>query len=66
MKHLPRTHRVSVAEFRERFQDPDISFHYVESARQRAAICTKAFTNQELLLKVCDLMNVIDPKRLKS
>ena len=59
MRHLLRTHAVSVASLHEVFKRPDISLEYVQSERQ-ADIYTKAFDNGDKWRAVCTLIGVYD------
>ena len=45
MRHLTRTHRVSVQWLHEVFSEPFLDLLYIESARQAADIMTKGFTD---------------------
>ena len=62
MRHVPRTHRVSIQWLHEVFQEPFLSLEYVESCRQAADIFTKGFSNPEKWAAVCTLIYHINPK----
>ena len=66
MRYIGRTHGVSVAWLHERFKDPSVRLIYEKSDRMCADIYTKAFTQAEKWDEVCELINVIDPKRLDA
>ena len=63
MRHLGRTHRVSVSWLYERFQDRWADLRYIFSAKQAADIFTKAFVNPEKWDQVRQLVNVVHPAR---
>ena len=62
MRHMGRTHRVSVAWLHERFQTDDFELRYTESSQMAADIFTKEFTDSEKFKQVCSLINHVDPK----
>jgi hypothetical protein len=64
VRHLGRTRGVSVAWLHECFQMRDIHLQYVDTAQQAADIYTKMFNNPAKWEAVCDLVGVLDPKRL--
>ena len=66
MRHIKRTHGVSIAWLHERFEEPFLSLHYEISTRMAADIYTKAFTDPHKWQNVCELINVIDPERLSD
>ena len=45
VRHIERTHRVSIAGLHERFTEPGITLFYEESTKQAADIYTKAITH---------------------
>ena len=61
MRHLHRTHRVSVDWLHEVFQRDDIVLVYEISDRQCADIFTKAFTNADKWKHACELIAVMSP-----
>ena len=65
MRHLHRTHRVSVDWLHEIFQRDDVVLTYEVSDRQCADIFTKAFANPEKWRHVCELIAVLSPEHLK-
>eukprot|EP00972_Heterocapsa_arctica_P036105 5312904-Heterocapsa_arctica.AAC.1 len=64
MRYILRTHGVSVAWLHEAFKNDVSDVDYELSSRMRADIYTKAFTAAALWVQVCDLINIVDPKRL--
>ncbi len=64
MRHLGRTHRVSVAFMHECFTQPGIDLVYEMTHRQCADIYTKAFTEPAKWYAVCLLVNVVDGRKL--
>ena len=64
MRHLHRTHRVSVDWLHEVFSRGDVVLVYESSDRQCADIFTKAFTNPEKWVHVCELVGIMGPSRL--
>ena len=66
MRYLARTHRVSVAWLHETFSQQSITLMYEVSSRMCADIYTKAFTDATKWQAVCDLINIVDPKRLQQ
>jgi len=66
MRYLHRTHRVSVAWLHEVCQGAEIKLTYEVSAKMAADIFTKAFPDKNKWTAVCDLINHIDPARLKK
>ena len=66
MRYLARTHRVSVAWLHETFSRQNIGLMYEVSSKMCADIYTKAFTEVTKWQAVCDLINIVDPKRLKQ
>ena len=62
---LPRAHRVSVAWLHEVFSHQDIDLIYQVSFKTCADIYTKAFTDASKWLAACDLINIVDPSRLR-
>ena len=66
MRYLHRTHRVSVAWLHEVFKGEHLRLIYEISARMAADIFTKAFSDKAKWLAVCDLINHVDPARLKG
>ena len=66
MRYLARTHRVSVAWLHETFSHQDIDLIYEVSSRMCADIYTKAFPDTAKWLAACDLINTVDPSRIKQ
>ena len=64
MRYLARTHRVSVAWLYEAFASDSIRIIYEVSAKMCADIYTKAFTDATKWSAACDLINIVDPKRI--
>ena len=64
MRHIGRTHGVSVAWMFERFQQDDYSLGYCDTADQAADIYTKAFSDPLKWKHACELAGVVDPKTL--
>ena len=48
------------------FSQQNIGLMYEVSSRMCADICTKAFTDATKWQAVCDLINIVDPKRLQQ
>ena len=65
MRYLARTHRVSVAWLHETFSQQKKCLMYEVSSRMCADIYTEAFTDATKWQAVCDLINIVDPKRLQ-
>ena len=61
MRHLHRTHRVSVDWLHETFKRDDIALVYETSDRQCADIFTKAFSNPDKWKHACELIAVLSP-----
>ena len=66
MRYLSRTHRVSVAWLHETFSQQEIELVYEVSAKMCADIYTKAFTDASKWIAACDLINIVDPSRLRQ
>jgi len=64
MRHIGRTHGVSVAWLWERFQEDDYDLTYCESADQCADVYTKASSDKFKWQHACELAGVMDPKEL--
>jgi hypothetical protein len=62
MRHLLRTHRVSVNALHEMIARDDVVLLYEESNRQAADIYTKAFTNPDKWRYACELISVFTPE----
>jgi hypothetical protein len=58
MRHLGRTHRVSVNALHEMIHRDDVLLIYEESSRQAADIYTKAFTNPDKWKYACELISI--------
>ena len=66
MRYFARTHRVSVAWLHETFSQQNTGLMYEASSRMCADIYRKAFTEATKWQAVCDLVNIVDPKRLQQ
>ena len=66
MRYLARTHRVSVAWLHETFSRQNTCLMYEASSKMCADIYTKAFTEVTKWQAACDLINIVDPVRLKQ
>ena len=65
MRYLGRqTHRISVAWLHEVSQGPMHQLIVEESNSMCADIYTKAFSDRVKLQSACDLINIVDPRRL--
>jgi hypothetical protein len=64
MRHLGRTHGVSVAWLHERMQDGDVGMSYCDTSDQSADVYTKTFGDPQKWAKAHELVGVIDPRRL--
>ncbi len=64
MRHIGRTHRVSVAWMHKRFTTRGINLVYESTHRQCADIYTKGFTEPLKWYAVCLLVNVVDGHKL--
>ena len=70
MRHLSRTHRISVAFLHEWFGNPEtkqnVVLEYCKTDAMSADIYTKAFTDKSKWVAVCDLINILAMSRLSS
>ena len=66
MRHLGRTHRVSVAWLHERFAELGIDLRFEMTHRQAADIYTKAFHELVKWIAACLLINIVDGKHLET
>ena len=66
MRYFSRTHRVSVAWLHETFSSEEIKLVYELSSKMCADICTKAFPDGPKWTAACDLINVVDPQRIRQ
>ena len=66
MRYHPRTHRVSVAWLHETFSHQNIDLVYKVSSKMCADIYTKASTDASKWIAACDLINIVDPGRLRQ
>ena len=64
MRHLGRTHRVSVAWLHERIAEPGIDLRYEMTHRQAGDIYTKAFYEALKWTAACLLINMVDGRQL--
>ena len=61
MRHLERTHRVSVKWAHERFNTGEFDIEKVDTDVQASDIFTKAFLEVKKWEQVCALANTLDP-----
>ena len=66
MWYLGRTPRISVAWLHEVFQNLQHKLVYEESGKMSADIYTKGFSDRHELQAACDLVNIVDPARLRQ
>ena len=66
MKHLGRTHGVSVMWLHERYHEEPYLFQYIDTDQQAADVYTKGFADVAKWQQVCELVNVIDPVRFPT
>ena len=66
MRHLGRTHRVSVAWLHQRFAELGIDLHFEVTHRQAAEIYTKAFHEALKWIAACLLINIVDGTQLEA
>ena len=66
MRHLGRTHRVSVTWLHERFAEPGLLLRYEMTHRQAADIYTKAFNEALKWTAACLLINIVDGTQLET
>ena len=66
MRHLGRTHRVSVSWLHERFAELGIDLCFVMTLRQAADIYTKAFHEALKWVAACLLINIVDGTQLEA
>ena len=66
MRHLGRTHRVSVDWLHEQFSSDQISLLYEKTDRQAGDIFTKGFTNPDKWRHAAELINILSPDLLKA
>ena len=64
MRHLGRTHRISVAWLHERFKEPQCQLHYCPTLSQCADIYTKAFENKDKWTHARRLISVMAPNEM--
>ena len=64
MRHIGRTHGVSIAWLWERFQHDEYDLSYCDTADQAADIYTKAFTDKFKWAHACELAGVLEPSQL--
>ena len=63
MRHLGRTHRVSVSWLHERFSEPQLTLVKEPTDIMFADIFTKGFANPDKWDAVCALINIRDPTK---
>ena len=66
MRYFGRTHRISVAWLHEVFKNPNDLLMHEESNTMCADIYTKGFSDRLKWRSACDLINIIDPARIKE
>ena len=66
MRYLHRTHRVSVARLHEAYMRKDFDLVYELTTRMCADIYTKAFVDSGKWEAACELINIIDPSKLRK
>ena len=66
MRHLGRTHRISVAWLHEVVRDPQHQLMYEESGKLCADICTQGVPDRGKWQAACDLVNIADRARLRQ
>ena len=66
MRHLGRTHRVSVAWLHERFAELGLLLRYEMTPRQAADIYTEAFYEARKWIAACLLINIVDGTQLET
>ena len=66
MRHLERTHGISIASMHEHFQKDHFVLIYEITAKMAADIHTKGFRNPMAWKKACMLVNLLEPQDLQS
>ncbi len=66
MRHLLRTHRVSVDWLHEIVNRDDVIMLYETTDRQAADVFTKGFTNVDKWVHATELINIFSPAALAS
>ena len=66
MRHLERTHGISITSLHEHFSKDHFVLMYEITAKMAADIHTKGFTNPLAWKKACMLINLLDPEDLGS
>ena len=66
MRYLHRTHRVSVSRLHEAYMRKDFDLVYELTSRMCADIYTKAFVHSGKWESACELINIIDPSKLRK
>ena len=66
MRHLLRTHRISVAWLHEVHQSEEVQVEYELTTHMAADIYTKAFNDPQKWTNACWLIGVIDPNSLEA
>ena len=66
MRHLERTHGISIASMHEHFQKDHFVLIYEITAKMAADIHTKGFKNPMAWKKACMLINLLEPQDLQS
>ena len=66
MRHLERTHGISITSLHEHFSKDHFVLMYEITAKMAADIHTKGFTNPLAWKKACMLINLLEPEDLGS
>ena len=66
MRHLSRTHRISIAWISERYREGDFIFHHESGERMPPDVFTKMFENGAKWVAARQLVNVILPEELTN
>ena len=66
LRHLDRTHRVSLAWLHETFQHQHLTLKYINSEKEAADIFTKPFTDADKWKHAIHLINHVYPVDIKS
>ena len=66
MRHLERTHGISIVSMHEHFQKDHFVLIYEITAKMAADIHTKGFKNPMAWKKACMLINLLEPQDLQS
>ncbi len=66
LRHITRTHRVSVAWIHERVSSPDLNLRDCVSEVMAVDIVTKHFFSREKWVSVCELIGIVDDVFIKT